>query len=327
MTDLPAAGVSGERVVPVIELGGTHVTAALVGFDADDGPYVRGARSAGVVAAEPAEQIVERITACASGVAAPEGASWGVAVPGPFDYTRGVGLYRDVGKFDALHGVDLRQTLLQNLPSRPADIVFLNDAEAFLLGEWRAGAARGHDRPVGLTLGTGIGSAFLAHGLAVTTGPTVPPQGSVHLLSVAGRPLEDVVSSRAIRRRYAAAASGLELEVIAIAERARAGEPAARDALDGALTVLGRALAPWLETFRATVVVVGGSIARSWDLVAGPLVAGIRSWSTASADLLAVVPADKPQHAPLIGAACQVARLTGDGGVVCGGPGWGGTLV
>ncbi len=304
MTRTVPGAAHGDGLVPALEIGGSHVTAALVDLDADGGPVVRDAKRADLIAAEPADLIVQRIAACAATVAAPLGSTWGVAVPGPFDYTRGIGLFTDVGKFDTLHGVDLRQLLLPRLPSRPADIIFLNDAEAFLRGEWTTGAARGHDRAVGLTLGTGIGSAFLAQGRPVTAGPQVPPSGSVHLLTVNGSPLEDVVSSRAIKRRYAAATGVMDVDVRGVAQRASAGEPAARDVFHAAFTALGQALAPWLRRFQASVLVVGGSIARSWDLVEDPLNAGIRSqWAAATG--LCVVPAERPEQAPLIGAAWQ----------------------
>lgn len=294
--------------VPVLEIGGTHVTAALVEFDPDGGPLVGRTRRSDLLAAESAEKIVQRIAACARALNAQELGQWGVALPGPFDYARGVGLYKNVGKFDALYGVDLRDLLLRRLPSRPADVIFLNDAEAFLSGEWAAGAARGHDRAVGLTLGTGIGSAFFAEGKPITAGPQVPPHGSVHLLSVGGSLLEDVVSSRAIRRRYAAAAGGLQLEVHEIARRARDGEPTAHEAVRGPLTELGRTLAPWLARFEATIVVVGGSIARSWDLVADPLQAGICAASPVPSKV-SVVPARHPEFAPLIGVGHKLLSL------------------
>jgi glucokinase len=41
---------------------------------------------------------------------------------------------------------------------------FVNDAHAFLLGEAAVGAAAGHHRTVGITLGTRVGSAFLHEG-------------------------------------------------------------------------------------------------------------------------------------------------------------------
>ncbi|NEB80477.1 ROK family protein, partial [Streptomyces sp. SID14478] len=79
--------------------------------------------------------------------------------------------------FASLYGADVRADLLGGLRRRPADVVFLNDAHAFLMGEWSAGAARGHTRVVGITLGTGVGSAFLAGGRILDRGPGIPPEG------------------------------------------------------------------------------------------------------------------------------------------------------
>ncbi|MEK8144748.1 hypothetical protein NKH18_33290 [Streptomyces sp. M10(2022)] len=45
--------------------------------------------------------------------------------------------------------------------------------------------------------------------------------------------------------------------------------------LDHAFRALGVAMAPWLTRFQATVLVVGGSIAGSWDLVTAPLREGL----------------------------------------------------
>ena len=69
-----------------------------------------------------------------------------------------------------------------------------------------SGAAAGRDRAVCVTLGTGVGSSFLHDGRPVTDGPTVPPEGRAHRITVDGLPLEDVVSRRAIRARHAEAA-------------------------------------------------------------------------------------------------------------------------
>src|SRR5688572_21060975 len=100
---------------------------------------------------------------CARPPSSPPGAqSLGVAVPGPFDYERGISLVRH--KLLELHGVDLRSELAAALGFAPSSIRFLNDAAAFALGEWWVGAARGHRRAVGITLGTGLGSAFLDAG-------------------------------------------------------------------------------------------------------------------------------------------------------------------
>jgi glucokinase len=271
--------------VPVLEIGGTHVTAALVA----DATVDTAARLP-LPANGSATEILDGIAAAAALLAVPAGARWGVAVPGPFDYAAGIGLFHDVGKFDALYGVDVGAELSRRLPA-PA-LRFLNDADAFGVGEYVSGAAAGHPRAVCLTLGSGVGSAFLDRGVPVNDGPLVPPDGSAHLLLHEGRPLEETVSRRAIRAAYGT--DGPDVQVIA--ERARGGDAHAKSVLDNAFHALGTNIGPWVTTFGATVLVVGGSIAASWDLVEGPLRAGLR----AEVELR---PASRPADAALLGAA------------------------
>lgn len=294
---------------PVLEIGGTHVTAALV--DRRTGQVrTETVRRAELSAHAPAEDVIDRIVRCASSLRAAAGTDWGVALPGPFDYARGVALFTGVGKFDALRGMDVRRALLAGIAPRPGRLCFLNDAHAFALGEWAAGAAAGHTRAVGVTLGTGVGSAFLDAGALVDDGPDVPPHGHLHLLEVGGRPLEDTVSRRALLARYAARAATAppdpSLDVSGVAARARAGDQAAREVFEGAMRTLGRTLRPWLDRFAATVVVVGGSIAGSWDLMDGPLREGVGKGRTGDAHAVAVpevVPAARLHDAALVGAA------------------------
>ncbi|GAA0881052.1 hypothetical protein GCM10009119_40220 [Algoriphagus jejuensis] len=84
----------------------------------------------------------------------------GIAMPGPYDYPNGVSLIKDQGKMKSLYGLSVKNLLAESLKIDPVRIVFVNDAEAFLLGESLAGAGRGFDNSIGLTLGTGLGSAF-----------------------------------------------------------------------------------------------------------------------------------------------------------------------
>ncbi len=273
------------EAVPVLEVGGTHVTAALVADAA-----VETAARLPLPADGSATEILDGIAAAATTLDVRPGTRWGVAVPGPFDYAAGIGLFHDVGKFDALYGVDVGAELGRRLPS--PTLRFLNDADAFGIGEYVSGAAAGHSRAVCLTLGTGVGSAFLDRGMPVNDGPLVPPDGSAHLLQFQGRPLEETVSRRAIRAAYET--DGPDVHVIA--ERARGGDGHAKSVLDNAFRALGTTIWPWLTTFDATVVVVGGSIAASWDLVEGPLRVGL----PAGVELR---PASRPADAALLGAA------------------------
>ena len=297
----PSAAARRDRI-PVLEVGGTHVTAAWV---RPDGWQVSDLYRAELPPAGAAEHLIATLAAAGARLGAGPGAAWGVAMPGPFDYATGVAHYAGVGKFESLAGVDVRSALVQALPHRPGSLCFSNDASAFGVGEWLAGAARGAGRCVAVTLGTGVGSAFLDNGNVVDAGPLVPPQAEVHLLSHAGRPLEDWVSRRAIRAAFARAGGPDTVDVKEVADRARAGDRAAAAAFDGAFEVLGEVLGPWLQRFEAELVVVGGSVSRSWDLIERPLRTGLRR----SSDLrVAIRTAARPELSPLVGAAYPVSR-------------------
>lgn len=244
--------------VSVVEIGGSHVTAAVV----DPATWtVDVRRRTSLDAHGNAAELLGRLAEAARVLPGPK---LTFALPGPFDYAEGTAWYRGVGKFEALYGVRLREHLATTLGTAGANLDFLNDADAFALGEWTAGGLRSTSTAVGITLGTGVGSAFLRDGRIVRTGPGVPPQGEIHLREPF---IEDEMSHRAIIRRYAreAGAAG-DLDVRTIAERARTGESAAVETLNAAFRALAKALTPCLEQFGAEALVLGGSISGAFDL-------------------------------------------------------------
>lgn len=297
-------GVAGSAV-PVLEVGGSHVSAALV--DAAAGTLVGAATRLDLDGSAPAARILDSLVQAANAVPAPAAATWGVAMPDPFDYERGIALFDGVGKFESLRGLDLRAELSARLRGRPRRIVFLNDADAFVLGEWVHGAATGHPRCVGITLGTGVGSGWIVDGRIVASGPGIPIGGRAHRLEVEGAPLEDTVSGRAIRRAYRALTGDAAADVRVIAERARDDESAACTVLRHSMRALGGALGPCVRDFAADVVVVGGSMAASWDLFEPWFRSGFAdSWEPPP-----ILLADDPDRAPLLGAACFARDAAG----------------
>ena len=279
-------------MIGALDIGGTHVSAARV--DVASGSLDPAARCRVELPADATRsELLERIGRAARAVG--EGVERvGVAVPGPFDYENGISRIRH--KLEPLYGVDLRALLADALALADSrSVLFLNDADAFLLGEWSAGAARGHARAVGVTLGTGLGSAFIADGKIVADGPTVPPEGSLHLLDFRGAPVEDTISRRALLALYGADA-GIDVEQLAA--RARAGDARARETFRDTAAALAEFVSPWLRSFDASCLVVGGSIARAWDLLAPVL----------EAELDGVTRAAKLDEAPLLGAALYAAR-------------------
>lgn len=285
-------------VVSVLDIGGTHVTAANVDTATRavvPGQSVREPLDGDGGAAE----IVSTLARCAARLPVPA-SRWSVAIPGPFDYARGIGRFEGVGKFDALREVDLRAALAPLLPGA-ATVGFHNDADAFALGEWWAGAARGHSTVVAITLGTGVGSCFLRDGRSVRHGDGIPPEGRIDLLRYAGQPLEDTVSRRALRRAYAQATGQSSApDVQELARRARHGDRTATNVFAHAFRALGTVLGPCLAAFQPTLLLVGGSIAASWDLISEPLHAALADAPTGP---IALQPAQHLADAPLLGAA------------------------
>ncbi len=88
----------------------------------------------------------------------------GIAMPGPFNYSEGISLMKEQGKFKALYGLNIRSLLSQSLSLPPEAFQFVNDAESYLQGEVLGGAGKGFRQVLGLTLGTGLGAAIHKQG-------------------------------------------------------------------------------------------------------------------------------------------------------------------
>ena len=289
------------RTIAALDIGGTHVSAAMV--DVQSWRLASPVTRASVRADASAERLLDTIAEAAS-IMSPSSFLYGVGIPDPFDYQKGVALYDGVGKFDSLHGTDIRAELARRLV-QDAQFVFLNDADAFAIGEWKCGAAVGSARCVGITLGTGVGSGWIVDGRPVVSGPGVPPGGRIHNLTIHGQPLEDIFSRRAILRAYRRADGRRDVDVAEIARAARDGDNTATQVLSSALRGLGSAAGPAIKAFRPDVVVIGGSMARSWDL--------FEPWFREGAEAGPVphltIANDEP-HAALIGAAHYASAIS-----------------
>jgi glucokinase len=287
-------------VVGALDIGGTHVAGGRVELDSA-ALEPRSRVSETLPARGSRAELLAAVSRVTQSVARPEIRLLGVAVPGPFDYAAGVS--KIAHKLEGLHGVDLRSELraVSSLPECTA-VHFVNDAEAFLLGEWWAGAARGHRRAVGITLGTGLGSAFSEEGVIVRSGAPVPPGGELYRLGFRGANVEQTISRAALRAAYGADADD-DVDVEQIAERARVGERAAARVFTDLGTALGQFLAPWLRAFEPSCLVVGGSIARSWPRFERSLRAELEP----VAGLQIVTVAEHIDDAALLGAAYYAA--------------------
>ncbi len=143
-----------------VDIGGTHASAAQVGFDGWQAK-LSGFEEVDVDALGGSDEILDAWAGLIAKVAdsSPD-LRIGIAMPGPFDYEKGISLIKDQGKLRSLLGFSVKDELAAKLDILPGQIRFTNDAEAFLSGESYAGAGRQFQNSIGITLGTGLGSAI-----------------------------------------------------------------------------------------------------------------------------------------------------------------------
>jgi glucokinase len=217
--------------------------------------------------------------------------------PGPFDYTAGICLIEGVEKYGAIYGVDMRDALRARLDLEDFPILFRNDAEAAVVGEARYGAGQDYRRLIGVTLGTGCGSAFLVDGAPVTSGPGVPPNGWLYPMLFRGLRADDIFSRRGLEARLRAAGV-TEPDVKDAAAAARAGDVGARQVFEAFGADLGSFLNSPAVAFGAEAVLVLGQIAGAIDLFGPPL---------RQALFVPALPGERGPDAALLGAADLLA--------------------
>jgi glucokinase len=180
-----------------------------------------------------------------------------IAMPGPFDYIKGISQIKGVAKFDSLFGLNVKEMLAKNLNINPNQIKMMNDAGCFLQGEVYAGSAMGFNHVIGLTLGTGLGTARYHDG--------VGDDANLWCMPFKNSIAEDYISTRWFVNRYKEL-SGLAIkDVKALAEIYETDEFAKL-----IFKEFGLNLALFIEEFikkdNPEVVIIGGNIANAYHL-------------------------------------------------------------
>lgn len=214
-------------------------------------------------------------------------------------------------------GFPLRARLTQRFPDRPVRLH--NDAVALAAAEHWQGAARGHDDALAMVVATGVGGGLVLGGRLVdgATGNAghvghvvVDPEGPACTCGGRGC-LEAIARGPALAAwavQHGWRPSG-EQTARAMADDARAGDPAARSAFDRGGRAIGIAVASVVQSLDVSVVVVGGGLAGAWDLLDGPLSAAYhRHAGLAFARAVPVVRSGLGPSAGLVGAAALVIR-------------------
>jgi glucokinase len=331
-----AAGRSPDAPLVGIDLGGTSIRAVVFGA----GMEVLGKREAPTHPEEGAEKVISRMAGCvraAVGEAAIEPAAVagvGVGAAGLTDWKTGtVLLASNLGWKD----VPLAEKLSRELGG--VRVAVDKDTNAAALAERRLGAGRLFRHFLYVTAGTGIGGGLVlngelyrgATGGAGDIGHTVvdpdgPPcgcgsRGCVEVFSSGGGIVNRVQNLLSSGRpgTEGALLEGGELTAEAVFKAASEGDPVAGGVVRRAGTLLGLALANYVNLNNPEAVVLGGGLLRAGDLYREPVEREMRSRALpALAEVVRLVSPELGENVGAVGAALlagEAEREKDQGGV------------
>lgn len=242
-----------------VDIGGTKIRVGMV----DAAGRVCGTpRSIPTCAQSPGEQIVQNLVTLLQDTLQ-QGSDYrirgiGVGCTGPLDLKEGRLL--EVDNLPTLNHFPLRRVLEQELQMR---VVMENDANALILAESLWGAGKGAESVLGITLGTGIGCAWIHQG-KVWQGSRYCA-GEIWTAPYRDGILEDYVSGNAVTRRYKKY-TGRTLPAKEIAALALSHEGIAMQVWDEFAQALAYALSWLVNMLDPHAVVLGGSVVQSAPL-------------------------------------------------------------
>jgi glucokinase len=236
--------VSGPVVIG-IDLGGTNVRAGLV-----VGGRLTDVRSVPVRSQGSEQDVFEDMFSAIDPIMRPDVSGIGTGVPSVIDPKTGT--VHDVQNIRSWKKVPLRARLEERyrLP-----VYVNNDANCFAAGEKYFGKAKPYDSAVGLIVGTGLGAGIIANGRLYSG--TSCGAGEFGMIAYLDGNFEDYASGQFFDRVHGV--SGRELAV-----RAQAGDGRALGIFAEFGRHLGEAVKAICYAVDPEIIVLGGSVSRSY---------------------------------------------------------------
>jgi glucokinase len=281
-----------ESLVTGVDIGGTHITVSII--DIDTGRVINESNSRGHIDTSlDADAVIKswaEIIKQAHNKTEIAIGKVGIAMPGPFDYENGISYIKGLHKYESLYGLNVKQMLARELGIEAGKIKMINDASAYLLGERGAGAGREHDNIVGITLGTGLGSAaYYNENLE---------EGDLYCTDFESGKCEDYASARWIIGEYQKLSGARLPAVKEIAERCD-NDRHAKFVFEKFGHTLYRILYKRYLKQSPNLVIIGGNIAKAWDL----FIPSLQNAMNETGFRFQVKQAELGEEAALIGAA------------------------
>ncbi|MBT8298747.1 MAG: ROK family protein [Maribacter sp.] len=191
-------------------------------------------------------------------------ANIGIAIPGPFNYVTGVAMFEgDNDKYENLYKVSIPEELPKHINSNEVNLRFLNDATSFGVGVSTQGKAKGCERIIVLTLGTGFGSAFIKNGIPQVNTKEVPEGGCLWDKPYKSGISDDYFSTRWCIDRY----HQLSLHLMqGVKEIAAANNAHSRSVFNEFGSNMADFMIPFIEKFQPEIIVLGGNISKASHL-------------------------------------------------------------
>jgi len=188
-----------------------------------------------------------------------------------------------------------------------------NDVTAFLRAEL---GELGADRPrhaLAVAVGTGVGGALLVDGRLLRGGGAgageighIGDFGDERCSCGRRGHLEAYAGGRALTRRYAAA-TGRQWSAERVASSALTGDPVAGAVFERAGRCLGTAIGQATGLLGIDLVILGGRVVRSWELLERPLLAALRHHPLVSGRSVAIRLSELGERAVALGALALVS--------------------
>lgn len=274
--------ISARSTLIGVDLGGTNVRAGLV----KNGKIIKIATQP-VRAHGTSDEVLEDLCAVIDAVAAKVKFD-GIGVGAPSIIEKGVIL--ETTNIAAWKNIPLQKKLSKHYQT---SVALNNDANCFALGEQAYGQARKAENFVGLILGTGLGTGIISRGrlhsgmqCAAGEFGLIPYQNSV---------LEHYASGQFFRR--------YETDGVEIQRRVENGEPEAQEILNAYGKHLAHAIQLILYSVAPEMIVLGGSVSRSYPYFRRSLEEGLQSFSYISLLKSLKIKISKVKNVSILGAA------------------------
>ena len=252
--DGPEPSCVDAACVLAVDLGATHIRAALVG---DDGSIVTRVKAR--TAAEPGTDAGDRVAAVLEAIGVASATRAVVGVPGRVDYE--TGLLEQANNLPASWCETLSSEALSRRIGLP--VALASDADLAAVGEAYFGAGAGAAEVAYLTVSSGVGAGAVSRGRLLRGGRKLVEIGNLvvdHDAFARGEPctFDELASGRALERAIADA--GLQTTPRGLEELDRAGDAHAAAIRRRFVAIAAVAALNVAHCYAPDVIVLGGAV-------------------------------------------------------------------